>query len=781
MRTSSAYVIRAVIVLLLLSVWLFPAGEIYLQAQGETPRLTVTGINVEQFPEVSLTVYGEGLGVTLANARLELLEDGIAQEAKGAMEDVGIQIALVLDASSNVAGPGQTGVPRLEEVRNVVSQLTQNRVLLEGKDWLSGIAFDRRENAAVPVVIAPWDIDHQAVINAFYGYEVNSANTLTPLIEQIFFALEQFNDARVPANLQRHMVVFSDGADLLSARQSDDLTRRAAELGVRVHTVQIGPSLAQPRDNLRRIADNTGGKFHAITAQTPQLDALWAQIKPSQSQRVLTYRSTRATPKEISVQTTTSNGALVRATRAFPAFPIDPPQVRIVRPQAGRIEKSAPAYNTPLIDLSPKEIEVGIAITWPDSRPRNIRTVEYTVNGSVRASTGGGANAATLSIADLDTGTHTLRVRATDELGLVGESAGISIEVVVNRPLPPPTPDLEATAVFLQGIADATATVERSIQQTSTAATAEADRATRTAEQTAIAATAQANNATATAERIAVNIQLTTEAEAAAARIEEVVGETTAVVYNLSLVTIGTSILAFIALVFAIVAWRNPRVRRRATEIVTGTIQAVTEPFFGGASRNSSGSAARARLTLLEGDPNLPATIDLFGGSTRLGRDPALVNEVIDDRRISRFHCRIGEEASGAFRIWDEGSTSGTYVNNERVDMSGRVLQPGDTIHIGPISYRFDPLTVMGAAPPTVAAGGMYDNTEPFIMTPGAQTGGATAPLTEAATQYDISAMDGATQVDLSNYASSAFDSTQYVVDDIDDDSFYDSQDKRRT
>jgi hypothetical protein len=75
----------------------------------------------------------------------------------------------------------------------------------------------------------------------------------------------------------------------------------------------------------------------------------------------------------------------------------------------------------------------------------------------------------------------------------------------------------------------------------------------------------------------------------------------------------------------------------------------------------------------------------------------------------------------------------------------------------------------------------MYDNTEPFIVTPGAHTGGATAPMTEAATQYDISAMDGATQVDLSNYASSAFDSTQYVVDDIDDDSFYDSQDKRRT
>lgn len=700
-----------------------------IHAQTEESWISVSGINVERFPQVSVTVYGEGLGADLADVEIAILEDGEAQSVTSSYDAVGVQVALVLDASNNISGPGQTGTTRLEEVRNAVSQLTQNQLLLEGKDWLAAVAFDRENDAPKPVVLAPWDIDHQAVINAFYTYTPNPANILTPLVEQISFAIAQFNDERLPNNLQRHIVVFSDGADLLSPRQGDDLAREALAAKVRIHTVQVGPPLAEARRNLQRIAAITGGNFYPVDAEDPLLNGLWSDITASQNQRTLTYRSSHASPQEITAQATTGNGALLRANADFPALVIRPPQVQIFSPESGRIVRGGEVfpYDAPLVDLPPTELEVRITTGWDDRYPREIRSIEYTINGSARGNTAGDVDNATLSIADLDSGTHTIRVRAVDELGLVGESAPLSFEVEVLRQ---PAPDVQATVDAQAAIVGATATAQ-----------------------------AQVAAATATAERIAMD-----------ERVEATAVEAEVAIRNLSGVTIGAAALAFVALIFAVVAWRNPRVRQRATEIVTGTIQAVTEPFFGGGGKTMAAGAAKARLILVQGEPTLPSTIDLYSGSTRMGRDPALVNAVLDDRRVSRYHCRIGEEASGAFRIWDEGSMSGTFVNQQPVDMSGRILQPGDIIQVGPASYEFQPLSA-SAMDATIGYGMYNEATEPYVPLKNVQA-------TEAATQWEVDSFADSTKVDLSSYDSGEFDSTRYLIDD-DDDSPLDARGKR--
>jgi pSer/pThr/pTyr-binding forkhead associated (FHA) protein len=102
--------------------------------------------------------------------------------------------------------------------------------------------------------------------------------------------------------------------------------------------------------------------------------------------------------------------------------------------------------------------------------------------------------------------------------------------------------------------------------------------------------------------------------------------------------------------------------------------------------------------------------LDLYSGGARIGRDATVASIVINDRRVSRYHCRISEESNGSFSIWDEGSTSGTYVNNEQVTMSGRTLQAGDLINFGPLQYRFEP-----AGSSQLGTG---DATEPFVRTP---------------------------------------------------------------
>lgn len=159
---------------------------------------------------------------------------------------------------------------------------------------------------------------------------------------------------------------------------------------------------------------------------------------------------------------------------------------------------------------------------------------------------------------------------------------------------------------------------------------------------------------------------------------------------NMRWLTLASLALALLALFFAIfVLLRKPAVRMSVQQAVTGTIKAVTQPFT--LDRRMKGhQAAKARLVLVEGEGNLPPSVEIVGSNTRIGRDSSLSNVVLDDPRVSRYHCRIAEEGEDLFRIYDEGSTSGTYVNYKPVDIRGQVLQNGDQVHIGPIGMRFE-------------------------------------------------------------------------------------------
>ncbi|MHC5061856.1 MAG: FHA domain-containing protein [Planctomycetota bacterium] len=51
---------------------------------------------------------------------------------------------------------------------------------------------------------------------------------------------------------------------------------------------------------------------------------------------------------------------------------------------------------------------------------------------------------------------------------------------------------------------------------------------------------------------------------------------------------------------------------------------------------------------------------------------------------VSRRHCELNAE-EGALNLRDLGSRNGTYINGQRVDQA--VLQPGDNIQIGPVTF----------------------------------------------------------------------------------------------
>jgi hypothetical protein len=97
---------------------------------------------------------------------------------------------------------------------------------------------------------------------------------------------------------------------------------------------------------------------------------------------------------------------------------------------------------------------------------------------------------------------------------------------------------------------------------------------------------------------------------------------------------------------------------------------------------------AGAYLEPLENATDHPTLIPVSGNNIALGRDPKRTDITFMDRSVSRLHARI-MESQGSYRLYDEGSASGTYVNYSRIGLSPCILNDNDDIHFGRVHLRF--------------------------------------------------------------------------------------------
>jgi hypothetical protein len=71
------------------------------------------------------------------------------------------------------------------------------------------------------------------------------------------------------------------------------------------------------------------------------------------------------------------------------------------------------------------------------------------------------------------------------------------------------------------------------------------------------------------------------------------------------------------------------------------------------------------------------------------GNDPDQVDQVLEENSVEAWHATLKREAEGVYRISDEGSTAGTWVNFTPVSQGGMLLEQGDLIHFGRAGFRF--------------------------------------------------------------------------------------------
>lgn len=589
------------------------------------PALSITRIDVQNFPEVKVYLRGENLGVSLTELAPSLTENGKEiPDLNTVTEDVGVQMALLLDASGSILDPGQTGEARNIEVWNASNRLIELGVLSQA-DWLAAYAPD--ENGIVSDIQA-WTRDYQAVANQLYTYQPPANVAETPLNDLIFFALDRFDQPDVPANTTKKIVLFSDGLAGNSNLRPDDAIERAQEENVPVYTVLLGPETEEGLVNMNSIAQLTGAGTGAYQlASLEALDELWNTLAQDGEQFVLSYRSKLEQPREVLASVTLPNGTPLQINKPFPIVDPQPVLININTPTIEgfpTISRAGAAHDTPVAELDPKTMDIQVEFSWPDGFPRNLVRVEYVIDNKTEVRTEAPFDLVSFPIQGLEAGDYTIRVTAIDELDIRSESEPLSFSVEETRPPAPPTPTPLPSPTPLPVGPDIPG-----------------------------------------------------------------IGVVSQQTINTGLIIL-TLIVSLLALAFAM---RKPAVRERVIEAVSTTVQAVTEPFRLNKNQALKGREVKAVLTVEDAGraTSLPATIDIYAGATtRIGRTSEYAEVVIEDKRVSRLHCRMAEEPNGKLRLFDEGGASGTYVNFDPIDINGRVLESGDVINIGPVKFRFD-------------------------------------------------------------------------------------------
>lgn len=96
-----------------------------------------------------------------------------------------------------------------------------------------------------------------------------------------------------------------------------------------------------------------------------------------------------------------------------------------------------------------------------------------------------------------------------------------------------------------------------------------------------------------------------------------------------------------------------------------------------------------AHLEVIDAQTLMPGELNLGDTEVRIGRSPAQSHIAFrDDITVSRYHAVLRLEGN-RYRIYDAGSTSGTYVNERQVPEYGLQLADGDEIQLGAVRLRY--------------------------------------------------------------------------------------------
>jgi len=596
------------------------------QDQG---RLQVTQFDSSQFPTISFTLIAtDENSQPLLNVNMLTVHENSQRisDPQFATQSMGVEIAFVLDANPTYNTRDGGDPPRREKVRD--------SLVLFATQYMSQTQMDR------VWVIAP-DGDGGRLLGdglmTFPNQLINAMNfydpgplSVTPMQAMMETALMQFAAQPSEDGRYRAILIFSDADSLENQLDFEVLAEEAQNLNVAIFTAILGLR-ADPNEivSVERLGDPTNGSWVHLP-QPANAEPLYQIFQANGTQSRVTYRSQISHASQHTLELTL--GDLV-GTHSF-GLEVQPPAVQLIIDNSRPIRRVAPEHDTPLATIEPASQLAVAQVTWPDGFPRNLTNATLLVDGVPQPGsetvvlTGEGLLNFDWQIRELDEGVYNLTVQVTDELGLETTSPPLPLTIEVARPAPP--------------VVEAAVEEEAVVAEPVTTETLPADLSQR-----------------------------------------------------LGFVGIAIGVVAiFFAmfmLVFAVIMVR----RRGASPAGAPVTPAVPPPGYSEHEATqvmmpafALGRGGGAYLEPLENAADYAVPIQLPQANTAIGRDPKLAQIVFNDKSVSRLHARI-METNGQYRLYDEGSASGTYLNFERISLTPQPLKENDDIHIGRVHLRF--------------------------------------------------------------------------------------------
>jgi hypothetical protein len=606
------------------------------EPEAAAAAIYVTKVDAAAFPLVAVDLIAtddESKPVS-SLAELALSENGTAiADFEVSSRLVGVEVVFVIDANRTFNERDGDNLTRREEVRDTIVRFASRFMNQAQLDRVSIVVPDGETGRFLSSDAEPMTFPNE-VINAINFYDPGTLRD-TPLQEMMEMALERLS--RNPENGRfRAVFLLTDGARLNQQLDFDLLVSQAQAHQIAFFAAILGAS-ADPNEitNVSRLYEPTRG-FYLHMPGPEDADPFYELLKAHGNQTRLQFRSVNSAggPRQLVV-------SLDGAT-AYAAYEVIvlPPSIRVLIDNSQPIRRVGQAHDTPLSEMEPALQPVVAHVTWPDEHPRTVTAATLIVNGlpepAMEASPIDPDGLLTVEwpIRELDAGIYNVALQVTDEFGLMAQSEPLRLTVEVERP-PVPEP-------------------------------------------TAVPAVVQEPTAEPTAAGVAGSIDLSQHVGV----ISIVVG----------VLAVG---FAFLIMIVALVLIRRrqtpaqpsaapaaPAVTPARTPALDHDATQIMMPAFAVAR------ASGAFLEALENAADHRDPIPVTGGNVAIGRDPNLAQIVLSDKSVSRLHARI-MESNGVYRLYDEGSASGTYRNFERVGLTPQVLGDNDDVHIGRVHLRF--------------------------------------------------------------------------------------------
>jgi hypothetical protein len=600
-------------------------------AQSDSPRLEISKIDTSRFPEISfhLVYLDADNRVVLDFSGLELLEDGRAiADHETEPVDVGTELIVVVDANTSIEQLDEAGgLTRREKVRDSLVRY-------------ANLFMNPMQVDSVSIIVPEGDggrfLDKAAltfpneVINAVNFYE--TGDLYEPNLNGLMnMALEQAATTRDEGRFQA-ILLFSDAGNIAERLDFDSLVESAQANQVAIYGAILGSRAdAEEIEALSRLTGPTGGAY--IHMPNPvRSDELYELIQQRANEARMSYRSFLDSSGSHILSAGLGG---VRAEESFELV-VEPPAVQMAVDNSRPIRRVAAEPDIAFEEMEPTQQPLVAEVSWPDEHPRILESAILLVNGQempVQNTILGDDGLLTFDwdIRFLDEGTYELQVQVTDELGLQGTSEPLPLAIEIDRVEPNPTalpPTLPP------------------------------------AEPTSVPASDTGN-------------------------------------LSFGVVAIGGGALILLLFLLLLVTGivlvrrrRRPEPSQPEAPTGTGAVQlppgAQVDPGVTYALPPEFAAAGNvgALLEALENAPEHPKMIPIAGNNVALGRDAKRVQIAFQDKSVSRLHARILENR-GMYRIYDEGSSSGTYVNYKRIGLSPQILGDKDIVHLGRVQLRF--------------------------------------------------------------------------------------------